>query len=65
MYVDSKLTSLSLRIYYLIILARDISKRAEVVRNWEDFLNKFMNICNQDEYDEKKNPEVSMILFFS
>ncbi|KAG8191696.1 hypothetical protein JTE90_016483 [Oedothorax gibbosus] len=36
---------------------RDISKRAETVRNWEDFLNKFMNICNHDEYDEEKNPE--------
>ncbi|KAF8764171.1 1-aminocyclopropane-1-carboxylate synthase-like protein 1 isoform X2 [Argiope bruennichi] len=34
----------------------DISKRAEVIRNWEDFLNKYMGICNADEYDEVKNP---------
>ncbi|GBM64256.1 putative inactive 1-aminocyclopropane-1-carboxylate synthase-like protein 2 [Araneus ventricosus] len=34
----------------------DISKRAEVVRNWEDFLNKYMGICNNDEYDELNNP---------
>ncbi|KAG8191697.1 hypothetical protein JTE90_016484 [Oedothorax gibbosus] len=35
----------------------DISKRAEVVKNWDDFLNKYKKTCDQDEYDEKKNPE--------
>ncbi|GFT88213.1 putative inactive 1-aminocyclopropane-1-carboxylate synthase-like protein 2, partial [Nephila pilipes] len=35
---------------------RNISNRAEVVRYWEDFLVKYMDICNQDEYDEITNP---------
>ncbi|GIY99882.1 putative inactive 1-aminocyclopropane-1-carboxylate synthase-like protein 2 [Caerostris extrusa] len=34
----------------------DISNRAEILRNWEDFLLKYMNICNEDEYDEISNP---------
>ncbi|GFT54452.1 hypothetical protein NPIL_533981 [Nephila pilipes] len=38
--------------------SRNISNRAEVVRYWEDFLVKYMDMCNQDEYDEITNPNI-------
>ncbi|KFM73436.1 1-aminocyclopropane-1-carboxylate synthase-like protein 1, partial [Stegodyphus mimosarum] len=38
-------------------MASYISRRAEVVKTWEDFLTKYLGICNSDEYDEEKNPE--------
>ncbi|GFT54459.1 1-aminocyclopropane-1-carboxylate synthase-like protein 1 [Nephila pilipes] len=38
-------------------LGGDISERAQVVRNWEDFLFKYRNVCIRDEYDEKTNPD--------
>lgn len=34
-----------------------ISKRAKTVENWEDFLNKYMYMCNDDEYDPSTNPK--------
>ncbi|GFY52061.1 1-aminocyclopropane-1-carboxylate synthase-like protein 1 [Trichonephila inaurata madagascariensis] len=34
----------------------DISNRAEVVRYWEDFLVKYLDVCNKDEYDAITNP---------
>lgn len=34
-----------------------LSKRAEVVVDWEDFLCKYLNICLSNPYDEKDNPD--------
>ncbi|XP_035208973.1 1-aminocyclopropane-1-carboxylate synthase-like protein 1 isoform X2 [Stegodyphus dumicola] len=38
-------------------MATYLSKRADAIKNWEDFLDKYLGICIEDEYDKEKNPE--------
>ncbi|KFM73435.1 Transposable element Tcb2 transposase, partial [Stegodyphus mimosarum] len=40
-----------------------LSRRADAIKNWEDFLDKHLGICIEDEYDKETNPKVGHIIY--